>query len=87
MRGRTVEIVRKKKVARELKTPDKAQVVGISGSPAFWEAVDRYAKKNKISRSAAVVQAVVSGLGLKADKVASKAQGRPKKAVRKVVKK
>ena len=67
-----MEIVKKKKVARKLKTPDKAMVVGISGSPAFWKAVDKYAKKTGTTRSAAVVLAVCGCLGLKHEKVANK---------------
>lgn len=82
-----MEIVKKKKVSRELKTPDKAMVVGISGSPAFWKAVDKYAKKTGTTRSAAVVLAVCGCLGLKHEKVANKSPGRRKKTVRKVVKK
>lgn len=82
-----MEIVKKKKVPRELKTPDKAMVVGISGSPAFWKEIDNYAKKTGTTRSAAVVRAVAEHLGLKHEKVANQAPGRRKKAVRKVVKK
>ena len=87
MKGMTVEIIKKKKVPRELKTPDKAMVVGISGSPAFWKAVDKYAKKTGTTRSAAVVLAVCGCLGLKHEKVANKSPGRRKKTVRKAVKK
>ncbi len=76
-----------KKTARKLKTPDKATVIGISGSPAFWRAVDKYAKKIGATRSAAVVRAVAECLGLKHEKVANKAPGRRKKTVRKGVKK
>jgi hypothetical protein len=87
LKGITVEIVKKKKVARKLKTPDKAMVVGISGSPAFWKAVDRYAKKIGTTRSASVVRAVAEHLGINPLKVANKAPGRRKKTVRKAVKK
>lgn len=77
-----MKVVKKKKVARELKTPDKAQVVGISGSPAFWTAVDKHAKKNKVSRSAVIVEAVSQHLN--STKLGSNPVGRPR---RKVVKK
>jgi len=87
LKGMTVEIIKKKKVPRELKTPDKARVVGISGSPAFWKAVDSYAKKIGATRSAAVVRAVAEHLGLNHEKVANKSPGRAKKTVRKAVKK
>jgi len=77
----------KKKVVQGTKTPDKAQVVGISGSAAFWTAVNKYAKKAGVTRSAVIVQAVISALGLKESKVGSKAVGRPRKSVKKVMKK
>lgn len=77
----------KKKVVQETKTSDKAQVVGISGSAAFWTAVNKYAKKTGVTRSAVIVQAVISALGLKESKVGSKAVGRPRKSVKKVMKK
>jgi len=77
----------KKKAVQETKTPDKAQVVGISGSVPFWAAVNKYAKKTGVTRSAVIVQAVISALGLKESKVGSKAVGRPRKSVKKVMKK
>lgn len=72
---------------RGTKAQDKAQVVGISASKAFWSAVDKYTKKSKMTRSAAIVQAVVAFLGLKEAKVGSKAVGRPRKSAKKVMKK